>query len=92
MGNYANVYKLDKKANLSDTPRFLDKMKHVEDDVAFLARHEKHAFERTGKRNTNGPDIRISWTTRQSLVIAPEPLTIEKLVWKISWMGSNLKA
>ena len=43
MGNYANVFKLDEKANLSDTPRFLD--------------------------------IRISRTTRQSLVIAPESLT-----------------
>ena len=35
MGNCANVFKLDKKANLSGTPRFLDKMKHVEYVVTF---------------------------------------------------------
>ena len=45
--------------------------------VLFLfARHEKHAFQRTGKRNTNGPDMTIPLTTRQSLVgIALESLT-----------------
>ena len=73
MGNYANVFKLDKKANLSDT-RFLDKLKHVEDVVAFFASHEEYAFKRTGKRNTNGPDMTISRTTRQSFVIALESL------------------
>ena len=39
-----------------------------------LARHEKYAFERTGNE-TNGPDITISRTTRQSFVIALEYLT-----------------
>ncbi|CAH3164136.1 unnamed protein product [Porites lobata] len=66
MAQYANVFRLDKKAKEEDLPRtFEDHVKSVEELVAFLSNHEQEALERTGKRNTNGPDMTIPRCTRQ---------------------------
>ena len=70
MAQYANVFRLDKKAKEEDLPRtFEDHVKSVEELVAFLSNHEQEALERTGKRNTNGPDMTIPRCTRQSFLI-----------------------
>ena len=70
MAQYANLFRLDEKANEEDLPRtFEDHVKHVEELVAFLSNHEQEALERTGKRNTNGPDMTIPRCTRQSFLI-----------------------
>ena len=50
-------------------------VKSVEEFVAFLSNHEQEALERTGKRNTNGPNMTIPRCTRQSSLIVPESLT-----------------
>ena len=42
---------------------------------AFLNRHEHNALERTGKRNTNDPDLTVPRATRQSFLIVLESLT-----------------
>ena len=69
MAQYANVFRLDKKAKEEDLPRtFEDHVKCVEELVAFLSNHEQEALERTGKRNTNGPDMTIPRCTRQSFL------------------------
>ena len=66
MAQYANVFRLDKKAKEEDLRRtFEDHVKSVEELVAFLSNHEQEALERTGKRNTNGPDMTIPRCTRQ---------------------------
>lgn len=49
-------------------------MKHVQEVVAFFSSHEQEALERTGKRNTNGPDMTIPRTTRQSFQIVLDSL------------------
>ena len=61
MAQYANVFRLRKKAKeRRPIPRtFEDHVKSVEELVAFLSNHEQEALERTGKRNTNGPDMTI---------------------------------
>ena len=69
ISQYANVFRLDKKAKEEDLPHtFEDHVKFVEELVAFLSNHEQEALERTGKRNTNDPDIAIPRCTRQSFV------------------------
>ena len=73
MANYANIFKLDKKENSRLT--FAESLKCFEDVVSFFQQHEEYALDRTGKRNTNGPDMTISRTTRQSFVIALESIT-----------------
>ena len=50
-------------------------MKSVEELVAFLSNHEQEALERTGKRNTNGPNMTIARCTRQSFLVVLESLT-----------------
>ena len=56
MAQYANVFRLDKKAKEEDLPRtFEDHVKSVEELVAFLSNHEQEALERMGKRKSNGP-------------------------------------
>ena len=76
MAQYANVFRLDKKAKEEDLPRtFEEHVKCVEELVAFLSNHEQEALERTGKRNTNGPDMTIPGCTRQSFLIVLESLT-----------------
>ncbi|CAH3162732.1 unnamed protein product [Porites lobata] len=76
MAQYANVFRLDKKAKEEDLPRtFEDHVKSVEELVAFLSNHEQEALEGTGKRNTNGPDMTIPRCTRQSFLIVLESLT-----------------
>ena len=76
MAQYANVFRLDKKAKEEDLPRtFEDHVKSVEELVALLSDHEQEALERTGKRNTNGPDMTIPRCTRQSFLIVLESLT-----------------
>ena len=77
MAQYANVsVRLDKKVKKDDLPRtFQDHVKSVEEFVAFLSNHEQEALERTGKRNTNGPDMTIARCTRQSFLIVLESLT-----------------
>ena len=66
---YANVFRLDNKANEEDLPRtFEDHVKSVEELVAFLSNHEQEALERTGKRNTNGSDMTIPRCTRKSFI------------------------
>ena len=67
---YANVFRLDKEAKEEDLPRtFEDHVKSVEELVAFLSNHEQEALERTGKRNTNSPNMTIPQCTRQSFLI-----------------------
>lgn len=64
---YANVFRTDKQAKEEDLPvHFENHVKHVEEVVAFLSNHEQEALERTGKRNTNGPNMTIPRATRQS--------------------------
>lgn len=76
MGNYANVFKLDKKASCdTQSLTFTESFKCIEDVVSFFQQQEEYAFKRTGKRNTNGPGMTISRTTRQPFVIALESLT-----------------
>ena len=75
---YANIFRIDKQAREDDLPvtvTFDDHVRLVEEVVAFLSSHEQEALERTGKRNTNGPDLAIPRATRQSFVIALESLT-----------------
>ncbi|KAJ7377706.1 hypothetical protein OS493_027268 [Desmophyllum pertusum] len=70
MAGYANIFRLDKKAKEDHLPvTFDDNMKHVQEVVACFSSHEQEALEKTGKRNTNGPDMTIPWTTRQSFQI-----------------------
>ena len=46
MTQYANLFRLDEKANKEDLPRtFEDHVKHVEELVAFLSNHEQEALE-----------------------------------------------
>jgi len=46
MAQYANLFRLNKKANEEDLPRtFEDRVKHVEELVAFLSNHEQEALE-----------------------------------------------
>ena len=73
--NYTNVFKLDKKMSHSKTLIFSEYLKCVEDIVSFFQQHEECAFNRTGKRNTNGPNMTISRTT----------LTVGN--WKLSRMS-----
>ena len=76
MAQYANVFRLDKKAKEEDLPRtFEDHVKSVEELVVFLSKHEQEALERTGKRHTNGPDMTIPRCTRQSFLLVLESLT-----------------
>ena len=73
---YANVFRIDAKAKKEDLPStFEGHVKHVEEVVAFLNHHEHEALERTGKRNTNGPDLTIPRATRPSFLIVLESLT-----------------
>ena len=54
-----------KQSKEEDLPcTFEDHVKSVEELVAFLSNHEQEALERTGKRNTNGPDMTIPRCTR----------------------------
>ena len=76
MAQYANAFRLKKKAKGEDLPRtFEDHVESVEELVAFLSNYEQEALERTGKRNTNGPDMTIPRCTRQSFLIVLESLT-----------------
>jgi len=76
MAQYANLFRLDEKANKEDLPRtFEDHVKHFKELVAFLSNHEQEALERMGKRNTSGPDMTIPRCTRQSFLIVLELLT-----------------
>ena len=76
IAQYENVFRLGKKAKEEDLPHtFEDHVKSVEELVAFLSNHEQEALERTGKRNTSGPDITIPRCTRQSFLIVLESLT-----------------
>ena len=59
----------------------------VEESVAFLSNHEQKALERTGKRNTNGPDMIIPQCTRQSLLIVLESLP--RLTNKVTEIGHS---
>ena len=73
---YANVFRLHKKAKEEDLPRtFEDHVKSVEELVAFLSNHEQAALERMGKRKTNGPNMTMPRCTRQSFLIVLESLT-----------------
>ena len=75
MAQYANMFRIDKKAKEEDLPRtFGDHVKSVEELVAFLSNHEQEALERSGKRNTNGPNMAIPRCTRQSFLIVLESL------------------
>ena len=74
--HYANVFRLDKKAKEEDLLRtFEDDVKSVEELVAFLSNHEQEALERTGKRNTNGPNMTMPRCTRQSFLMVLASLT-----------------
>ena len=75
MAQYANAFRLKKKAKGEDLPRTFEDMKSVEELVAFLSNHEQEALERTGKRNTNGPNMAIHTCTKQSFLIVLEWLT-----------------
>lgn len=72
---YANVFRIDKQAKEEELPvNFEDCLKRVEEVVAFLSNHEQDALERTGKSNTNGPDMTIPRATHQSFLIVLESL------------------
>ena len=43
--------------------------------MRFFDNHEEQAFERTGRRSTNGPNIMVSRTTRQSFTVCLDALT-----------------
>ena len=76
MAQYANVFRLDKKAKEEELPRtFEGHVKSVEELVAFLSNHEQEALERMGKRKTNGPNMTMPQCTRQSFLIVLESLT-----------------
>ena len=76
MAQYSNVFRLDKKAKVEDLSRtFQDHVKSGEELVAFLSNHEQEALERTGKGNTNGPNMTIPRCTRQSFLVVLESLT-----------------
>ena len=69
MAQYANVFRIDKKAKEEDLPRtFEDHVKSVEELVS------QEALERTSKRNTSGPNMTIPRCTRQSFLIVLESL------------------
>ena len=73
---YANGFRLDKKAKEEDPPRtFEDHVNSAEELVAFLSNHEQEALESTGKRNNNGPDMTIPQCTilPHSARIADQP-------------------
>ena len=73
---YANVFRIDAKAKKEDPPStFEGHVKYVKEVVTFLNHHDHEALERTGKRNTNGPDLTIPRATRQSFLIVLESLT-----------------
>ena len=65
-----------RKQKKEDLPgAFEGHVKHVEVVITFLNHHKHKALERTGKRNTNGPDFAIPRATRQSFLIVLESLT-----------------
>ena len=69
MAQYANMFRIDKKAKDEDLPRtFEDHVKSVEELVS------QEALERTSKRNTSGPNMTIPRCTRQSFLIVLESL------------------
>ena len=69
------MFRIDAKAKKDLPGTFKGHVKHVEEVVTFLNHHEHKALERTGKRNTNGPDLTIPQTTRQSFLIVLESVT-----------------
>ena len=70
------MFRIDAKAKKEDlSGTFEGLVKHAEEVVTFLNHHEHKALERTGKRNTNGPDLTIIRATRQSFLIVLESLT-----------------
>ena len=76
MAGYAKIFRLDREAKEDNRPvTFDENMKHVEDVNAFFSAHEQEALERTRKRSTNGPDMTVPRTTRQSFRIALDSLT-----------------
>lgn len=76
MAKYANVFKLDREASSKDLPTTFDEhLKHVQEVNYFFSEQEQQAFERTGKLNTNGPDMTVARCTRQSFQIVLDSLT-----------------
>ncbi|EDO46508.1 predicted protein [Nematostella vectensis] len=76
MAKYAHMFRIDKEATQNDMPgTFNEHLKLVEEVNSFFARQEQEAFERTGKRNTNGPDMTVPRCTRQSFRIVLDSLT-----------------
>ena len=76
MAKYANVFRLDKEALQKDLPVTFDEhLKHVQEVNSFFSEQEQQAFERTGKLNTNGPDMTVARCTRQSFQIVLDSLT-----------------
>jgi hypothetical protein len=76
MAKYANVFRINKEASEHDLPvTFDDHLKHVQEVNAFFSEQEELTFERTGKRNTNGPDMTVARCTRQSFRIVLDSLT-----------------
>ena len=76
LAQFANVFKIDAKAKKEDLPgTFEGHVKHIEEVVTFFNHQEHKVLERTGKRNTNGPDLTIPRATRQSFLIVLESLT-----------------
>ena len=73
---YANVFRLDKKAKEEELPRTVEyHVKSVEELVAFLSNHEQEALESMSKRKTNGPNMTMPRCNRQSFLIVLESLT-----------------
>ena len=70
---YANVLRIDAIAKKDLPGTFKGHVKHVEEVVTFLNHHKHKALK--SKRNTNGPDLTIPQTTRQSFLIVLESLT-----------------
>ena len=68
MAKYANVFRLDKVT-------FDKHLKHVQEVNFLFSEQEQQAFERTGKLNTNGPDMTVARCTHQSFQIVLDSLT-----------------
>ena len=75
MRNYAKVFDIDKKNDDDRQHTFQENLQRIYDVVMFFNDHEEQAFARTGKRNTNGPDMTVSRRTRQSFTIVLESVT-----------------
>lgn len=75
MSSYAVLFGIDKKTKDTSERTFEESIKYVCEVVRFFDNHEEQAFEQTGRRSMNGPDMTVSRTTRQSFTVCLDALT-----------------